>query len=128
MKNSLYIFKIVSRCGSSAALIYHFEQESKEELSDIKKKQTHGRTVSLKGNFVHLTFPNNVMLEEVKINKGHVLNFLRKKLNNYQILFDLILNEEDEKKFVYTPEERYNKLREINPLFDEFRKTFYLDI
>lgn len=80
------------------------------------------------GNLIHLTFPNNVMLEEVRINKGHVLNFLRKKLNNYQILFDLILNEKDEKKFVYTPEERYNKLREINPMFDEFRKTFYLDL
>ena len=30
------------------------EKESNEELSDVKKKQTHGRTVSLKGNFIHL--------------------------------------------------------------------------
>ena len=30
------------------------EKESNEELSDIKKKQTQGRTVSLKGNFIHL--------------------------------------------------------------------------
>lgn len=82
----------------------------------------------LQENLVHLTYPNAMMLEEVKQNKRHILNYIRKKLNNHQISFRLILNEEDEKKFVYTPEEKYNKLREINPFIDDFRKAFHLDL
>ncbi len=82
----------------------------------------------LKDTEVSLTYPNAMMLKEVKKNQTHVLNYLRDKLQNYQIRFNLILNELDEKKFVYTPEEKYSKLREINPLLDELRKTLYLDI
>lgn len=82
----------------------------------------------LKENLVHLTYPNAMMLEEVKNNKSHVLNYLRNKLKNHQILFELILNEEAEKKYAYTPEEKYNKLREINPIVDDFRKAFHLDL
>ncbi len=82
----------------------------------------------LKDNLVLLTYPNSMMLEEVKRNQGHVLNYLRSKLKNYQIQFKLILNEEEEKRYAYTPEEKYNKLREINPLVEDFRKTFHLDL
>lgn len=82
----------------------------------------------LKERLVHLTYPNAMMLEEVKKNQGHVLNYLRNKLKNHKLLFKLILNEEIEKKYAYTPEEKYNKLREINPLVDELRKTFHLDL
>lgn len=82
----------------------------------------------LEKNLVLLTYPNAMMLEEVKLNQLHVLNYLRAKLKNYQIKFKLILNEADDKKFVYTPEEKYVKLREINPMIEELRKTLFLDI
>lgn len=77
---------------------------------------------------IHLTYPNAMMLEEVKKSQKHILNYLRSKLNNYQISLKLILNEEEEKKYAYTPEEKYNKLREINPEVDDFRKAFHLDL
>jgi len=82
----------------------------------------------LQETVLHLTYPNAMMLEEVKKSQAHILNYLRSKLKNYQISFNLILNEEDEKKYVYTPEEKYNKLREINPIVDDFRKAFHLDL
>ncbi len=82
----------------------------------------------LKDTRINLTYPNAMMLAEVKKNQVHVLNYLRRKLNNYQISFNLILNESEEKKYAYTPEEKYHKLRELNPLIDELRKTFHLDL
>jgi len=82
----------------------------------------------LQETVVHLTYPNAMMLEEVKKSQTHILNYLRSKLKNYQISFKLILNEADEKKYAYTPEEKYNKLREINPEVEDFRKAFHLDL
>ena len=82
----------------------------------------------LKDAQIGLTYPNAMMLAEVKKNQVHILNYLRRKLNNYQISFNLILNESEEKKYAYTPEEKYHKLRELNPLIDELRKTFHLDL
>lgn len=77
---------------------------------------------------VRLTFPNAMMLEEVRKNQSGILNYLRKNLHNHLIAFDYILNEAAEKTFIYTPQEKYQKLHEINPLIAELRKIFELDI
>lgn len=77
---------------------------------------------------VRLTFPNSMMLEEVKKNQTSILNFLRDKLQNYHLKFDLYLDEKTEKKFIYTPQEKYEKLKEKNPLIEELRKKLHLDI
>ena len=82
----------------------------------------------LKDTVVDLTYPNSMMLEEVKRNQIHVLNYLRAKLKNYQLKFNLILDEKQEKRFAYTPEEKYQKLREMNPMIEEMRKLLFLDI
>lgn len=82
----------------------------------------------LKNTEASVTYPNDLMLKEVQKNQKHILNYLRNKLENHQISLKLILNEADEKKYVYTPEEKYSKLRETNPLLDELRKTLYLDL
>ena len=77
---------------------------------------------------VHLVLPNQMMLEEVRKNQVHVLNYLRNKLQNYLLNFRLELDETQEKAFVYTPQEKYAKLREINPLLDHLRKSLHLDL
>ncbi len=82
----------------------------------------------LKDGLVQLTYPNKMMLEEVKKHQTYILNYLREKLHNYEISFQLILNESDEKKYAYTPQEKYAKLREINPMIDELRKKLHLDL
>ncbi len=79
-------------------------------------------------NSVTLTYPNAMMMEEVRKNQGPILNYLRDKLQNFSITFDLHYNESDEKSFVYTPQEKYEKLLEINPLLANFRKLLDLDL
>lgn len=82
----------------------------------------------LKGTIVTLTYPNAMMVSEVKKQQTHILNYLRSKLKNYQISFELVLNEAKEKSYIYTPEEKYNKLRQLNPLLEELRKILHLDL
>jgi DNA polymerase-3 subunit gamma/tau len=84
--------------------------------------------VNLETNQIKLIYPNAMMMEEVKKNQSPIINYLRDQLQNFDLSFDLHYNEENEKTFVYTPQEKYSKLMEINPLLAEFRKLFDLDI
>jgi DNA polymerase-3 subunit gamma/tau len=83
----------------------------------------------LKANFkILFTVPNKLMQDQFKKGRPKLMNFLREKLNNYGIAIDINLNEAVEKKFAYTPEEKYNKLKEKNPLLEKLRQTFELDL
>ncbi len=82
----------------------------------------------LKGTTIHLTFPNSTNKVEVERQSFDLLQFLRKTLNNYDISLDIEVNEEMQKKFAYTPDEKYEKLKEKNPNIELLRKTFDLDL
>lgn len=83
----------------------------------------------LEANFkILFTVPNKLMQDQFKKGRPKLMNFLREKLNNYGIAIDVNLNEAVEKKFAYTPEEKYNKLKEKNPLLEKLRQTFELDL
>ena len=66
------------------------------------------------GFMIELTFPNSMMKAEFLKIRPKLLKYFREKLNNYSIDFDIKVNEESEKKFAYTPQEKYNKLLEKN--------------
>jgi DNA polymerase-3 subunit gamma/tau len=86
-------------------------------------------TPKLAKNFiVSYSVPNKQMQEQFARNKPKLLGFLRQNLNNYGIDIKVKLNETIEKKFAYTPQEKYNKLREKNPLLDKLRQSFELDL
>ena len=86
-------------------------------------------TPKLKENFViAFTVPNKLMQDQFKKGRPQLLHFLREKLNNYGIKIDVILNETVEKKFAYTPQEKFNKLKEKNPLLEKLRQAFELDL
>ena len=83
----------------------------------------------LEDNFkILFTVPNKLMQDQFKKGRPKLLKFLREKLNNYGINIIAVLNETVEKKFAYTPQEKYNKLKEMNPLLEKLRQTFELDL
>ena len=83
----------------------------------------------LEANFkVSFTVPNKLMEEQFKKGRPKLLNFLRERLNNYGISILVKLNETVEKKFAYTPLEKFNKMKEMNPLLEKLRQTFELDM
>ncbi|MBT8385467.1 MAG: DNA polymerase III subunit gamma/tau [Bacteroidia bacterium] len=79
-------------------------------------------------NTVKIVFPNSMMKAELVKIKPKLLKHFREKLNNYSIKFEIKVNEENEKKFAYTPEEKYNKLLEKNKALAKLKKTFKLDL
>ena len=80
------------------------------------------------GNNLHITLPSEQMKGQLERFKGPLLTFLREKLNNFKINIVIDVNQEVAKKFAYTPQEKYMKFRENNPLIDLLKKTFDLDL
>lgn len=82
----------------------------------------------LEGTTIHLEFPNSTIKLEVERAKHELLGFLRKKLQNYDISLSIEVNETAVKRYAYTTREKFEKLKEKNPLIDTLRKEFDLDI
>ncbi len=72
--------------------------------------------------------PNKLMKVDLEKSKPKILRFIKEKLQNYQIDFDIKVNEKIEKKFAYTPQEKYAYLQDKNKLISELRKKFDLDL
>jgi len=103
------------------------------KLQDLGEKNIASIIISdepkLKANFeIELTLPNTLMKSQLEKGKPALVRFLREKLNNYGISLTIEVNETIEKKFAYTPQEKYNKLKEKNPLLEKLKNTFGLDI
>jgi len=77
---------------------------------------------------ISFTVPNKLMQDQFKKGRAKLMNFLREKLNNYGIAITVHLNEAIEKKFAYTPDEKYKKLKEKNPLLEKLRQAFELEL
>lgn len=83
---------------------------------------------TLENTTIKITYPNAMMMEEVKKNQILILSYLREKLQNFEVSFELNFNDDIEKNYAYTAQEKFEKMMEINPLIGEFRIRFELDI
>ena len=118
-----------------------FEASKMNELWDefVQKLEDKGKKI-LAANFqadvpklvdkhvIWIELPNSTMKKEVEREQSLMLNYLKENLNNYAITLRISVNEETAKKFAFTPEEKYEKLREKNPALDVLRKEFDLDL
>ncbi|MFS4493951.1 DNA polymerase III subunit gamma/tau [Maribacter sp. 2308TA10-17] len=75
-----------------------------------------------------IELPNDTMKKEIEREQYDLMEFLKSKLNNHFITLQITVNEATAKKFAFTPEEKYQKLREKNPTIDLLRKEFDLDL
>lgn len=82
----------------------------------------------LEGTTITHELPNEGSKIDFETEKIELLGYLRGKLHNHDITIKIIVNEKVENKFAFTPQDKYNRLREINPNLDLLRKTFDLDI
>ena len=77
---------------------------------------------------IHYSLPNQLMADQLEKRRPRILKFLRDSLNNYSIDLSIKIEVTELKKFVYTPQEKYEKLQELNPTIDLLRNLFALDI
>ena len=81
----------------------------------------------LNGTDIQLEFPNHTLKVELERAQYPLLEFLRKKLQNFDLKLDITVNEEISKKYAFTSQEKYEKLKEKNPNIELLKKTFGLD-
>lgn len=79
-------------------------------------------------NTIWIELPNDTMKKEVERDQYLLIQHLKEKLNNYEIDLYITVNEAAEQKYAFTPQEKYEKLKEKNPLIDKLRKEFDLDL
>jgi len=79
-------------------------------------------------HIIKLELPNESMKLNLIQDQGELMRFLKNKLQNTSISLEISVNDKSEKKYVYTPREKFEKLREKNPNLELLRTTFDLDI
>ena len=79
-------------------------------------------------NTIWIELPNSTMKKEIEREQFDLIEYLRAKLDNHFIKIKITVNETTAKKFAFTPEEKYEKLREKNPAIDVLRREFDLDL
>ncbi len=107
-------YKFADRLGDKGAKI----MESLLRISDPK----------LDGTIIIYELPNEGSKIDFEKAKPELLGYLRGHLHNHDITIEVIVNEEVKVKNAFTPQDKYNRLNEINPNLELLKKTFDLDL
>ena len=117
---------------SESDLQEHWTRYAKELSADgrqlLASNLRIGIPVLKEDAIVSYTLPNHTMKKEIEMERDQLMRYLRTALGNDTIRLELIVNEEDAKKFAYTPEEKYAKFKAKNPALDDLKKTFDLEL
>lgn len=76
---------------------------------------------------IHYAVPNDTNRVELEKNSKELMGYLRDQLSNDALTLKLYLELNEEKKFIYTNEEKYKTLSEKNPNLEQFKKKFNLE-
>ena len=79
-------------------------------------------------NNLVMEMPNKLMKIDLEKAKPKILRYIKKELQNYSIDFDIKVNEKIEKKFAYTPQEKFAYLKDKNELIGTLKQKFDLDL
>ena len=82
----------------------------------------------LEGTTIIHELPNESSKIDFEKEKPELLGYLRGKLHNHDITIDVKVNETLVLKKSYTPQDKYNRLAELNPNLELMRNMFGLEI
>jgi DNA polymerase-3 subunit gamma/tau len=85
-------------------------------------------TPKLNGTDIQLSYPNETLKIELERAQYPLMEFIKKTLKNFDLKLVITVNEEIAKKYAFTAEDKYEKLKEKNPNIELLRQTFGLDI
>ncbi len=116
----------------SDSLLKHWneyaEQIKNEGKINIFTIMTANPPVVLENFMIELLIENKIQEELLSAEKVDLLNFLRTRLQNFEIQLITKQAEASSKKRLYTSSEKYNHMVEKNPKLEDFRRRFNLDI
>lgn len=77
---------------------------------------------------VTFTVHNKMAEERINGDKTTLMGFLREKLRNNVFSLEIILSKEEGEQRLYTIQDKFKRLAEINPSLQKLRQTFDLDL
>ena len=77
---------------------------------------------------VILKTSNSLSQIEIKKEIPAILSYLGKKLNNFKIKFDIQIEKQEEKEYIFGIKEKYDHLMKINPEIEVLKNEFNLDL
>jgi DNA polymerase-3 subunit gamma/tau len=80
------------------------------------------------GNRVVITVANELQHSILWENSADFCNFLKNKLQNTNIVLEIIVNEAEKKKMFFSAKEKYDAMLEKQPFLAELRRIFAADI
>lgn len=82
----------------------------------------------MEGSTIQFSVPSDMNKVELEREFTEFVPYLRTSLQNHDLSINVIVDEKTEKNFIYTADEKYERLKEINPMIDLLRQEFDLDV
>ena len=79
-------------------------------------------------NKILFNVPSKSNKKEIDLDRENICDFLKSNLKNDQIVLEVNIDESMNKEYYSTPKEKFDKLNEINPILNEFKKDLKLDL
>ncbi|WP_128547698.1 DNA polymerase III subunit gamma/tau [Larkinella soli] len=86
------------------------------------------REIHLDGTTIHITLDNSLQVDLLNDLRQDLLTYLRRQLQNSQIQLQHKVAAQENRRMIYTPQDKFNYLAEKNPALLELRKTLGLDV
>src|SRR5690606_25941420 len=105
----------------SETVLLELWNEFLENLSKAHKipayNALHTGIVQLKADFkIQFEFTSASLANEFELEKDNLMRFLREKLNNYHIEFQINIKENTSKKYVKTNQDKFMDMAKQNPI------------
>lgn len=111
----------LSKAWKFVALQYHHFPDFYSTISKYEPE--------LSDNFRIVVFlDNKTQMEEFRDRKAEILGLLRKKLNNYALDIETTIKEANGSRHVYTASEKFEFLKEKNPILSKLKELLDLEI
>ena len=106
---------------------YKYAQRLNDKGHMIMESLLRITTPKLAGEKIIYELPNEGSKIDFEKEKPELLGYLRGHLHNHEISIDVIVNEKVKVRTAFTPQDKYNRLNEINPNLELLKKIFDLD-
>jgi DNA polymerase-3 subunit gamma/tau len=118
---------------SQEALVAAWKAFAEDVLKSQKRQMdyatfTGNDPVKVSKDLVTFTVLNAMAEERINEDKTELMTFLRKQLKNFVFKLEIIVSKEEGESLIYTAQDRFKKLSEINPDIQKLKQAFDLDV
>ncbi|MBC8155433.1 MAG: DNA polymerase III subunit gamma/tau [Bacteroidetes bacterium] len=105
-----------------------FTQRRQQQTDNMTEQVVLNRDLTLDGTIIHLTLENRIQADHLTDIRPDLLGYLREQLQNRQIQVEHRIVAQENKKMIYSPQDKFNFLAQKNPALLNLRKTLGLEV